>query len=787
MPNSDSEGFSIHLRPEDLELYRQIHEHAQQDASLRDSAEKRVVNTGDHNDLKAHMIESHDWAPEDYDFDRSTHGDHPVLGEDPQTEDELTHPELKKMHDWEHETYEDFPDASTMGESHFHTASLKTAQPGSSSRNSDSEDRHTGRETASCKVCGSDIYKVKTPGVARPWVHDIDAGSGGPHQAMPENELEVRVQVEAAKAVKDMTPQEYAVYQRAEIKKNKAGRSWLRKNPATINNVVDHWNKATDDEKDAGMTWYGDAAHAAKVIGDATGVGHSAMAGLIANYSPQAPWHQNLMYAIRSATEGKGIGGKGSGVMATASRADHADKILSGKHWKDVLGASAGATFSLKTRAFASLIEHGGDHDESNPQVCIDRHALSVVHGARLTDRAYKMSGIAGKGRYADYSTQYVKAAKKISKQVGYKVHPHQVQAATWLARQRMNEEEDRANGKESNSSKQAAKAKEHYDNYMGENHPELIIPEPGTGYSKRSIEQLPEDVKDAYDLRQEFHGTDSGEPQMKAESVRVDMNNFAEYSQDTTVRDYRFAPWPNRHGYSQPKEGVLMKNLAYGETKAPAQVDTLRDDSCPICSESNSYDGNQCKNCGYVAPPSPFGDPDTSVAKEMDLRQDNLDQQDPNQPIDPSMIADPDPNPGVQEEQDALAPEGEPEDGRVKVDIHTLDNSTTPQADGEYLPSEAYGEEIGYNNLDANGQPIAPQDDQEEAPINQEPIDPELLQDPNQESLICPVCGLNVPTAHPFSEGDQQNTPDSDNAGFASGQMCPNCGQALLMPSGSI
>lgn len=378
------------------------------------------------------------------------------------------------------------------------------------------------RETGVCTTCGLDIFKVQQ-GTLYGWQHDITSGAGLPHQAIPDASS---VKTAANKPVKDMTPKELDVYRKDEDRKNRAGRSWLRKNPATINNVVDHWDKATDDEKKAGMTWYEDAAHAAKVVGDATGVGHSTMAGLIANYSPQAPWHQNLMYAIRSATEGKGIGGKGSGVMATASRADHADKILSGKHWKDVLGANPKATFALKTRVFASLIEHGGDHDESNPQVCIDRHALSVVHGARLTDRAYNMSGISGKGRYAEYNTQYVKAAKKISKQVGYKVHPHQVQAATWLARQRMNEEEDRANGKESNSAKQAARAKEHYDNYMGENHPELIIPEPGTGYSKRDIGQLPEDVKAAYDLKQEFYGPDSLGSEPKTGSLSVDLRS---------------------------------------------------------------------------------------------------------------------------------------------------------------------------------------------------------------------------------------------------------------------
>jgi hypothetical protein len=85
---------------------------------------------------------------------------------------------------------------------------------------------------------------------------------------------------------------------------------------------------------------------------------------------------------------------------------------------------------------------------------------------------------------------------------------------------------------------------------------------------------------------------------------------------------------------FELPRNGA--QKLAYGETIAPPKVDTLRDENCPICGEDNAYDGHRCSICGYVAPPSPFKDPDLGMASRIDLRhqQDQFDQ---------SMMTDPD------------------------------------------------------------------------------------------------------------------------------------------------
>ena len=48
-----------------------------------------------------------------------------------------------------------------------------------------------------------------------------------------------------------------------------------------------------------------------------------------------------------------------------------------------------------------------------------------------------------------------------------------------------------------------------------------------------------------------------------------------------------------------------------------------MRDESCPICGEQDAYDGDECRVCGFIQPPSQFQDPDVDMAKQLDLRKD--------------------------------------------------------------------------------------------------------------------------------------------------------------------
>lgn len=69
--------------------------------------------------------------------------------------------------------------------------------------------------------------------------------------------------------------------------------------------------------------------------------------------------------------------------------------------------------------------------------------------------------------------------------------------------------------------------------------------------------------------------------------------------------------------------------------TTAPQHVDTLRSETrCPICRAADMEtdpDGiMRCPTCGHVQEPEPMNDPDLSMARDVDLRQDSTDAKNP-------------------------------------------------------------------------------------------------------------------------------------------------------------
>lgn len=214
--------------------------------------------------------------------------------------------------------------------------------------------------------------------------------------------------------------------------------SWFRAHPVQVGNIVSHWDNATDDEVARGLCWYLHAHHLAVAIAD--GDAHLG-AGMLAVYSPQQNWTANLLLAATVLRARVGIGGAGGGAFATAAQRTAADRLLNGESWERVLSGP-------KVRAFAHLIEHGGNRGTDQPQVVIDRHALSVAHGAMLTAAAYSAAPLglarrrAGCVQYPYYSLLvelFHQAAVDISRRRRQVVAPHQVQAVTWLVRQRLN------------------------------------------------------------------------------------------------------------------------------------------------------------------------------------------------------------------------------------------------------------------------------------------------------------------------------------------------------------
>jgi hypothetical protein len=221
---------------------------------------------------------------------------------------------------------------------------------------------------------------------------------------------------------------------------------WFRVHPVSCENIVWHWEQATRDEVTQGMCWYADAHHVA--VGIADGNAHLG-AGMLAIYSPQQGWIGNVLNAARVLRERKGIGGPGSGMFATTAQKHAADRLLAGERYGDILNGP-------KVRDFAHLIEFGGDQDPGDPHVVIDRHALSVAHGRALTSREYESAPVNGfrrkdgsisRWQYDRVVDLYRRAAELISAHLGERVAAHQVQAVTWLVRQRLNQETEQRRG----------------------------------------------------------------------------------------------------------------------------------------------------------------------------------------------------------------------------------------------------------------------------------------------------------------------------------------------------
>lgn len=936
MEESEDGSFSIPIDQDEMRAYRDAGEMRRE---MHEHGQKREVNLADPVDLKAHLAEAHEFYPGDY-WRNSHDQDHEALDEGSNDDRPLRHGELKRLHEHDHHHYPgDYPGV-IVGDSHFHSASK---------------------------------------------------------------------QAKAEKPVHQMTPEEYEAHKAKTAKDKEDGERWNRRHPVKIKNIVDHWHAATDDEVHTGMNWYSDAHHLSRHIANDTGTDMTTMAGLMSNYSPQTHWAANIHTAARVARTKTAVGGPGEGVMASKTQKKAAQRMLDGEHYDKVLSGP-------KTRAFAHLIEHGDNAEGSeHKHVVVDRHALSVAAGARATDAAYSHSKLGTKGRYDHVSDAYRKAAKQISKHVGHEVHPHQVQAVTWIVRQRLNEQEDRANSKSNGarSASAAQRALKHWEEYAGEHHPGALGMVPGTGYSS-----APDDIKHSHDLADEgkitthagggtndtmvtcdqghehwgaegaaglllrhrghdgearyllqkrgpgvdspntysipggaiakgespvraairesreemgavpnfrvsgthvndhggwaYHtivadvdhqfddqGGEDGHEQaglgwytpdqidtlnlhpgfkaswedLKMRSAPMDkqaigpMGGAPKEQDDSPMREYDWCKTcggkifhvadgsPQKYAWQHdieqgagvphqavPAGKISSLHTAYGDTKAPADVDTLRESECPVCGNDDSWDGDRCMVCGFFRPPQMFMDPDTSIAGQMDLRQDVADQtggpdptmgQDgetigaaPSQtdaggggmtlnPLDPSqvsedgMVAGQDPNApsdvmlntdqadpnGLaaadmqQAADDALMPQQIGPDG---VDMGAADKhfnqggeafTQGPNAPTPEQPMDP--DEVAEDGTDPLAAEQAPEEDgQQPGPVSDgEPGTP----GDGVPDLVCPACGFQADGASPLSMGDSAEDPTAEPNGAMEGDACPQCGKAPLTPISQV
>lgn len=555
---------------------------------------------------------------------------------------------------------------------------------------------------------------------------------------------------------------------------------WFRAHPVSRDNITAAYHDATDDEKALGDRWYSDAHHVARAIagGDAA-VG----AGLLSAYSPQTAWPVNLFNASRAA---KGDP-PGPGTGAMGSQQKPALRILGGEHHSQVLKAP-------KTSAFAHLIEHGGDSpdDESRgkSRVVVDRHAMSVAAGRRLS-KEESGSAPLGQGQHYEHVEQlYRDAAKDISEAAGRKVSPHQVQAATWLRQVRRNQEAD-SSGQNGGGGKGRVvmhnNSQTRWTDHHREHHPGQIDPENlhyhGALNDPPPREPWPSGSTHCTSCGQELNhpGNPGGKPASRlAPHLCQNCLGHIGWKEDSGTPGYMNRSQEQdlvRGETSRPYGSADMlrssqnslAKTAYGETRVPPQVDTLRMDECPVCGEHNVWSGSRCPVCGFVVPPSVFRDPDTSRAGDI---RDQLDssgdvalppesgaQQD--QAAQPAMAQPPDAvGSGDDASQqllhpDQIAPDGVPVvQGGDTPAAGTEDDAMVPP--GQQDPAAA-GPEAQEMPPGPDGA-VPPEDGQEEDPGG------EMY----AEELVCPACGTTF-------EADAAAQP---------GVPCPACGMAALHPA---
>jgi len=461
---------------------------------------------------------------------------------------------------------------------------------------------------------------------------------------------------------------------------------FFHETPMHPDHIVAAYHGTSSDEKSLGDRWYSDAHHVAGAIAHGN---HALGAGLLSAYSPQTAWPINLHNASRAAQGDPP--GPGSGAMGSQQKP--AIRMLAGEHHSQVLNGP-------KTRAFAKLIEHGGDTPEDkasgNHQVVIDRHALSVAAGRRLSKDEGGKFPASQTQHYEHVAHMYRDAAHTLSQHFGREIAPHAVQAATWLRQQRMNQAEDSA----------------------------------GQG------------------------GGGSGASKGRVKTFTNGQERWTQHHQEAHPGGI---PEENMHYHGHRRQ-------AYGETRVPPEVDTLRMEECPVCGEGEVWSGDRCPVCGFIVPPSLFRDPDTSKAQDV---RDELDQTgevttQPGAPGDPStqpVGSDPDAD-GQMVHPDQIAPDGVP---------------AVQGEGGQPQPGAPMAQQPG-QDAEEQGDAEAEQGEQDQEMGQEEQAEGQQAANDGEEEQLEPQGGLSCPACGQSFAPDMAAQP---------GVPCPACRQGALEPAG--
>ncbi len=226
------------------------------------------------------------------------------------------------------------------------------------------------------------------------------------------------------------------------------------------------------------------------------------------------------------------------------------------------------------------------------------------------------------------------------------------------------------------------------------------------------------------------------------------------------------------------------LQRFAYGETLAPAKVDTMRQEHCPVCKEPDSFDGDRCQVCGYNQPPDEFTDPDTEVAKAVDLRQDQGD--DITAEGDGALECDNCAHTFASDEQT-----GDVDEDGTEIP-ETEDPASKEKAPDEYDDpnSKLKPEDQPDNEIKEKKQPVTPPinevgdpkvktDDQNAAKPDSDPnTDPAKAQPGTplpEKSQTKPGGPVEAP------QTPKQEVEDGTSTGPQVGDKCPDCGEGTL------
>ncbi|HEY3702741.1 MAG TPA: hypothetical protein VGL32_10835 [Acidimicrobiales bacterium] len=530
-----------------------------------------------------------------------------------------------------------------------------------------------------------------------------------------------------------------------------ADHPFFKEHPSHPDNIVASWDRADDGKRAQGMRWYSDAHHVAKAIagGDA-----AKGAGVLAAYSPKAAWPSNMFNAARSLHEGRALGkGEGDSIMGMHQRLAQkmiGDEENEPQHHSKVLK-------SPKISDFAHLIEHGGDEDaDKHTRVVVDRHAMSVATGHRMTTKDLEDAPLGSRHYYEHVANHYRQAAATIAEKAGHPVAPHQVQAVTWLVQQHENIAHDLAQGGPGGKGRQTR------DRNMWKRWNEQgpgYVSEPGEGNIHMLDPHAPKTggrigVDDADSGRKMVTLVGDGGKGGAGNLIREDGRWQVENEYGEHVGEAARVPQALKlltEHYDMPGPHEVEHTDTYGRTTktytlptsrktsglndvvAPPEVDTLRNEECPVCGETEVYDGERCPVCGFVAPPEMFRDPNLEMAKQVDLRG-GQEQMSPGQA--PGQA-----NPDVP--------------GGGLIDPSQLGDS--PMADQLQHPDQ----------MNPNGIP--------EGPMGEPGTPGDGVPD-----LFCPACGEGFDAGQPMSTDGDPGTVDA--TGPTEGMPCPNCGQSTLL-----